>query len=99
MDKKIIEAWGKHYPQVKNNVDAQGWYNGGNDKVQKTFEGLQITKSMYHQIPTSLLVVESKITEILTEEVIEEIIPLEVVPTKPISVRKATSKTQKVVMV
>ena len=96
MNKKIIEAWGTYYSQVKNNLDSQGWYNGGNDKVQKTFGDLKVTKSMYHQIPTSLLAVESKITEIIIEETIEEAIPLEVVSAKPIPIKKATSKAQKV---
>lgn len=96
MNKKIIEAWGTYYPQVKNNLDSQGWYNGGNDKVQKTFGDLAITKSLYHQIPTSLLAVESKITEILTEKVIEEAIPLEIVSAEPTPVKKAASKAKKI---
>lgn len=81
MDKKIIKAWGVHYPQVKNNLNSQGWYNGGNDKVQKTFEGLEITKSMYHQIPTSLLV-----ESIISEDT----------PSKSVTVKKAMSKAEKV---
>lgn len=94
MNKKIIEAWGIYYPEVKNNLDSQGWYNGGNDKVQKTFGGLKVTKSMYHQIPTSLL--EVKVTEIISEEILLETIPLEIASVEILSTKKASSKAEKI---
>ena len=56
--KKVIKAWGVHFDEVRDSLNKEGWYDGGNDKVQKTFEGLEVTKMMYHQIPTILLVKE-----------------------------------------
>ena len=69
---KTKKAWGVHYPTVEKNLDVEGWYNGGNDKVQKTFEGLEITKCIYHQIPTSLLKPVTNIIEPETAVLKEE---------------------------
>jgi hypothetical protein len=74
MEKRIIEAWGIHYPDVKSMLDSHGWYNGGNDKIQKKFDGLDMLVSSYHQIPKSLLVSNPMI--VVEVEVEEEIIPV-----------------------
>lgn len=34
---KIKKAWGKDYSQVGHDMDPDGWYNGANDRVRKTF--------------------------------------------------------------
>jgi hypothetical protein len=69
MKERIIKAWGGYYELIKNNLDSYGWYDGRNDKVQKTFEGLEITSSMYYKIPSILL---KAVEAPLFEEVIED---------------------------
>ena len=32
---KVIKAWGVHFDEVRDNLNKEGWYDGGNDKVQK----------------------------------------------------------------
>lgn len=66
--KRIIEAWGEYFDDVRDNLNKEGWYNGGNDKVQKTFGEIEITKMMYHQIPSILLKKET----VVEKEVLEE---------------------------
>lgn len=71
--KRIIEAWGEHFDDVRDNLNKEGWYNGGNDKVQKTFEGLEVTKMMYHQIPTKLLTKEVEKKDELSKAALEPV--------------------------
>lgn len=53
--KRIEKEWGEYFDEVKHMLDKEGWYNGGNDKIQKVFDKIEVTKMMYHQIPTNLL--------------------------------------------
>jgi hypothetical protein len=73
MKEKIIKAWKEYYELVKNNIDSFGWYDGRNDKVQKTFEGLEMTTSNFYKIP-SILLKPQEAQEEVEEEVKEEII-------------------------
>lgn len=71
--RRVIEAWDVHFDSVRDGLNKEGWYDGRNDKVQKTFEGLEITKMLYFQIPTKLLTKEVKEKEDLTETASEPV--------------------------
>jgi hypothetical protein len=84
MKERIIKAWSDHYELVKNNLDSYGWYDGRNDKVQKTFEGLEITTSSFYKIPSILLKPEQaqEVIQEVIEEPIQEVIITENLPSK-----------------
>lgn len=55
MDKKTIKkAWKQYFDEVKHNLDSEGWYNGSNDLVQKTFPNIEVRKARHHQRPLEL---------------------------------------------
>lgn len=50
----IKKAWGVYWKDVSHDVDKHGWYNGGQDLRQKSFDGLDVVKVGHKVRPKSL---------------------------------------------
>lgn len=68
MNEEIIkEAWKEYFHIVEKRLDKYGWYDGSNDRDQKVFDKINITKSGYWQIPTSLLCIKDNVISAVIE--------------------------------